>query len=106
MNAEEAVLVSEYEPSKVNFLFRPVFAAFIGGMVVLGALRFSSVRMAVKRHEEHLMMEDAAPPNKTDEVLDETLISTRALVEELKKRLSNMDRSERQHILGQLKSLP
>jgi hypothetical protein len=104
MNSQEAVLVSEYEPSKVNFLFRPILAACLGGLVVYGAMLYQGAAIhkveKQKYNETMIFPQEMPPPMKLDNV------DTQSLVEELKKRLSAMGRSERQRILRQLKSLP
>jgi hypothetical protein len=120
MNAQEAVLVSEYEPSKVNFLFRPVLAAFLGGFIVLGAISYQRSEEKQKYIEHMVFTEQQPPPAiKYDVVPDRkpqsqvvdsghpklvypqislSDIDTWSLVKELKKRLSAMDKGQRDQI--------
>lgn len=94
MNSQEAVLVSEYEPSKVNFLFRPVLAALLGGMVVYGTLLYQGAavhKVEKQKYNETLIFPQEVPPPPK--------ISTRDLIEELRKRLAVMNKAERDQIL-------
>lgn len=113
MNAQEAVLVSEYEPSKIKFMFRPVLAAFLGGFIVFGAMRLQSpqIHKVMKtKGVEHMVFTQQNSPQP--EVVDQghpklklvypqirlSDIDTHSLVEELKKRLSAMDTGQRDQI--------
>jgi hypothetical protein len=101
MNSQEAVLVSEYEPSKVKFLFRPVFAALLCGFIVLGVMSHHRP-LEKQKYIEHMVFteEQPPPPIKTYGEPESKLsnISTGALLEELKKRLSAMDKGQRDEI--------
>jgi hypothetical protein len=103
MNSQEAVLVSEYEPSKVKFLFRPILAALLGGFIVLGVVRYQRPVEKQKYIEHMVFTEEQPPPPPPIETYEEPEsklpnISTRALLEELKKRLSAMDKDQRGEI--------
>jgi hypothetical protein len=65
----QTLLVSEYEPSKVNFLFRPVLAAVLGGFIVLGVMGYQR-SVEKQKHVEHMVfMEKSTPPPQQPEVV-------------------------------------